>query len=48
MYPAGSYVSVDQKDASWPTPNSMRQVDMECNASITNLYRVTNEENING
>lgn len=48
MYPAGTYVSPDQKDASWPTPNSMRQVDMECNASITNLYRATNEENING
>ena len=48
MYPAGSYVSLDQKDASWPTPNSMRQVDMECNASITNLYRATNEENVNG
>ena len=48
MYPAGTYVSPDQRDASWPTPNSMRQVDMECNASITNLYRATNEENING
>ena len=48
MYPAGTCVSSDQKDASWPTPNSMRQVDMECNARITNLYRSTDEENLNG
>jgi hypothetical protein len=35
---AGAYVSRDRKRLSWPTPRSMRNVDAECQAQITQLY----------
>ena len=35
---AGSYVDSQWADISWPTPTSLRNVDAECQAEITNLY----------
>ena len=35
---AGAYVSRERKRLSWPTPRSMRNVDAECQAQITQLY----------
>lgn len=35
---AGSYASSDWAKISWPTPMSMRNVDAECQAEITQLY----------
>ncbi len=35
---AGAYVSRERKRISWPTPRSMRDVDAECQAQITQLY----------
>ena len=35
---AGSYVSPEKAQLSWPTPTSMRDVDAQCEAIITSLY----------
>lgn len=35
---AGAYVSRERERISWPTPQSMRNVDAECQAQITQLY----------
>lgn len=35
---AGAYASPEQARLSWPVPTSMRDVDAECQAVITNLY----------
>ena len=35
---AGAYVSPSQARLSWPTATSMRDVDAQCEATITNLY----------
>jgi hypothetical protein len=35
---AGSYASARRSRLSWATPQSMRNVDAECEAEITNLY----------
>ena len=40
---AGSYVSREWANISWPTPMSLRNVDAECQVEITTLY--LNEEN---
>lgn len=41
---AGAYVSREQARLSWPTPNSMRNVDAECQAEITRLYALEEDE----
>lgn len=38
MRPAGAYVSPDNARVSWPTPQSLRNVDAECQVEITQLY----------
>jgi hypothetical protein len=38
LRPAGSYVPPDWEERSWPTQQSMRNVDAECQADITQLY----------
>lgn len=38
MRPAGVYVSPDKARVSWATPQSLRNVDAECQAEITQLY----------
>lgn len=38
MYSAGAYVPDSWRHFSWPTPWSMRTVDAECQAVITQLY----------
>ena len=43
MYPAGAYVRENEQGVSWSTPNTMRHIDAECHASITNLYRQQQE-----
>ena len=35
---AGAYATRERQWLSWPTPDSMRTVDAECEAVITNLY----------
>jgi hypothetical protein len=35
---AGSYASATESSLSWPTPTSLRNVDAECGAQITQLY----------
>lgn len=47
---AGSYVDSQWAGISWPTPTSLRNVDAECQAEITNLYlddntQLTGDEN---
>lgn len=42
---AGAYASAEQKLLSWSTPTSMRSVDAECEAQITTLYLLQDEEN---
>jgi hypothetical protein len=44
MYPAGAYVRENEQGVSWSTPNTMRHIDAECHASITNLYRQQQED----
>jgi len=38
MRPAGAYVAPDKARVSWATPQSLRNVDAECQAEITQLY----------
>ncbi len=38
LRPAGAYATPEQKLLSWSTPTSMRNVDAECEAQITSLY----------
>lgn len=38
MRPAGAYVTPENSRISWPTPQSLRNVDAECQAEITQLY----------
>jgi len=40
---AGSYVTPEQARLSWPTATSMRDVDAQCEASITSLYAMQEE-----
>lgn len=38
MRPAGAYVAPDKARVSWATPQSLRNVDAECQVEITQLY----------
>lgn len=38
LRPAGGYAPLEWLNRSWPTPQSMRSVDAECQAEITQLY----------
>ena len=38
LRPAGAYASPEEAQLSWATPNSLRDVDAECEAKITTLY----------
>ena len=38
LRPAGAYATAEDRRSSWPTPNSMRNVDAECEGTITMLY----------
>lgn len=38
LRPAGSYEDPIRAQRSWPTPNSLRNVDAECQAEISTLY----------
>ena len=38
LHQTGEYVSSEQRLLSWPTPTSVRNVDAECEAEITQLY----------
>ena len=38
LRPAGAYATAQDRRSSWPTPNSMRNVDAECEGTITMLY----------
>jgi hypothetical protein len=42
---AGSYCSPELERLSWPTPQSMRNVDAECQVEITTLYIEQDEQN---
>jgi hypothetical protein len=44
MRPAGAYVTPEKARVSWPTPQSLRNVDAECQAEITQLYMLEEEE----
>lgn len=44
MRPAGAYVTPDNARVSWATPQSLRNVDAECQAEITRLYMLEEEE----
>ena len=44
MYPAGTDAPADWNDSAWPTPASMRSVDVECLARVVNAYEATTEE----
>lgn len=44
MRPAGSYVTPENVRVSWATPQSLRNVDAECQAEITQLYMIEEEE----
>lgn len=38
MYPAGTEPRQEWDDLSWPTPSSMRSVDIECEATVLGVY----------
>ncbi len=38
LRPSGAYADEEARALSWPTPTSMRTVDAECEAQITQLY----------
>lgn len=44
LRPAGTYASRERANLSWATPQSMRNVDAECQIEITRLYITTAEE----
>jgi hypothetical protein len=46
LRPSGAYVTPEKSRVSWATPQSMRNVDAECQAEITQLY-ILGEEEIN-
>lgn len=46
MRPAGAYVAPDNARVSWATPQSLRNVDAECQVEITQLYMLEEWENI--
>jgi len=41
MYPAGSEPLAEWDESPWPTPSSMRNVDVECDAKVIAAYEVT-------
>jgi hypothetical protein len=41
MYPAGTEPLDDWDDSAWPTPSSMRNVDVECDARVISTYPET-------
>ena len=45
MRPAGTYVPPDKVRVSWATPQSLRNVDAECQVEITKLYMLAEDEN---
>jgi len=45
MTRAGSYVNPQWQNLTWRTPNSMRNVDAECEMQITSLYLHDSEDN---
>jgi len=44
LRPAGAYVTPEQTRVSWATPQSLRNVDAECQVEITQLYMLEAEE----
>lgn len=44
MRPAGAYVTPEKARVSWSTPQSLRNVDAECQVEITQLYMLEDEE----
>ena len=44
MRPAGAYVTLDKARVSWATPQSLRNVDAECQVEITQLYMLEEED----
>ncbi len=44
MRPAGTYVTPENARVSWATPQSLRNVDAECQVEITQLYMLEEEE----
>jgi hypothetical protein len=44
MRPAGAYVTPESARVSWATPQSLRNVDAECQVEITQLYMLQDEE----
>tara|TARA_R110002049_G_scaffold82742_1_gene210408 strand:+ start:12202 stop:15699 length:3498 start_codon:yes stop_codon:yes gene_type:complete len=44
MRPAGAYVTPEKTRVSWSTPQSLRNVDAECQVEITQLYMLEDEE----
>jgi hypothetical protein len=44
MRQAGAYVTPDNARVSWATPQSLRNVDAECQVEITQLYMLEEEE----
>ncbi len=44
MRPAGVYVTPENVRVSWATPQSLRNVDAECQVEITQLYMLLEEE----
>ena len=44
MRPAGAYVPPDKARVSWATPQSLRNVDAECQVEITQLYMLEEED----
>jgi hypothetical protein len=44
MRPAGAYVTPENARVSWATPQSLRNVDVECQVEITQLYMLKEED----
>ena len=44
LRPAGAYVAQDKARVSWATPQSLRNVDAECQVEITQLYMLQEED----
>lgn len=44
LRPSGAYVTPEKSRVSWATPQSLRNVDAECQAEITQLYILGEEE----